>query len=179
LKTYSVVEISPLLYVEVEVKGVDHVDYVAHDDYFARFLEFFLREANFSKLARLPLSKGLLELILGRPDVPFQVIVSREAVLRSKEDLQRNWMNGLDALYVLKQPLTTVLGFCLTAQYRVENRTYLGSAKDGDPLQEFSDPSAFENSLHLSEVKPGECAVLFAHDGDRLYLMAPATDQFR
>ena len=168
--TYDVVEIGRLGYVESVEKGVD---YIEPDRYFARFLEFFLREENFSKLARLPAPRGLFRLVLNRPDVPFQLIASREGAFQLKDELQRNWMNGLDALYVLRQPLSAVLAFSLTAQYTVGSRTTVGSKEDGDPREQFSDQYAFERFLVDVKVKRGECIVLFAHDGDPLYLMEP------
>jgi hypothetical protein len=157
-------------YVAAMDKGIAYID---HADYFARFLEFFLSEENFSKLARLPAPRGLLGLILNHPDVPFQLIASREGAFQLKDELQRNWMNGLDALYVLRQPLSAVLAFSLTAQYTVGSRTTVGSKEDGDPREQFSDQYAFERFLVDVKVKRGECVVLFAHDGDPLYLMEP------
>ena len=83
-------------------------------------------------------------------------------------------MKGLDAILVLNQPRLVVMEFCVRAQYRVTNRTTLGSGEPGDLLVQFSYPQRVMTCLDIVELKRGECAAVFAHDADPLYLIEAA-----
>jgi hypothetical protein len=170
-KSFSVVEIDALGYLKAEEQGVA---YIESDEYFARFLDFFLREENFSKLVRLKSRTRLFGLIRNRPEVACEVIVSRQDAARSKGELQRRWMEEFSVLFVLNQPLSTVLEYCLTPDHRVTGRAKLDSGEAGDPFAYFPDSAAFESCLARLDVRQGECLAVFAHDAVPMYLMEPA-----
>jgi len=167
---FDVVQISALGYLDAEKQGVA---YIESYDYVARFLDFFLQEENFSKLVRLKSPTRLFGLIRNRSEAPCEVVVSREEATRSKGDLQRAWMEEFGVLFVLKQPLSTVLKFCLTPDYRVTGRAKLGSGEAADAFAYFPDPPAFELCLARLDVRRGECFAVFAHDAVPMYLMEP------
>ena len=169
--SFSVVEIGALSFRQAEEKGDPYVD---ASDYVAQVLEHFLRDGTFSRLARLKTTTGLFAFARSHPDAPCRVVVSRQDALRSKEDLQRACMKGLEALFVLSQATPLVLEYCLKAQYRITHRTTLGSGEPGDVLVQFSDPHRVAMCLDLLEVKRGECVAVFAHDADPLYLIEPS-----
>jgi hypothetical protein len=169
-KDFNVVQVTALGYLEAEEQGVS---YIESDDYFARFLDFFLQEENFSKLVRLKSHTKLFGLIQDRSDAPCEVIVSRQEATRFKGDLQRTWMEEFSELFVLQQPLSTVLEFCLTPDYRVTGRARLGSGERADPFAYFPDPPAFELCLAGLDARRGECLAVFAHDAVPMYLMEP------
>ena len=165
---FDTIELGALRYTEASEKGMS---YLGASAYVARFLEFFLQEENFSRLARLDVHSVIVPLMRRKTRAPCRVVSSLTVALRSKADLQRACLRGLEVFFVLRRPTSLALHFCLTAEYVVTNRRTLGSGQPGDPLQLFSDPSRLMDCLGSLEVKPGECVSVFAHDGDPVYLI--------
>jgi len=114
----------------------------------ARFLDFFLHERTFARVIWLepPMKDGF-----GR------VVTSLKDAMRAKSDLQRATMKGWQILCVLKQAASRVVDFLEIAGYRVIGNT--------------DDPLDFNPVIRSIELTPAETAVLFAHDGDPVYVM--------
>jgi hypothetical protein len=170
-RRYNVVQIQPLSYVEATKRGLAYID---AEDYFSRFLDYFLADGAFLGLARFREPTKLLDLSQGSRDGRCRVTTSRQQALQLKDELRGKWMKGLDVLYAVNKPLSSVSEFCLTAEYRVTNRTWLGSGQPGDALAQFSDPKAFESCLSLLDVQLDQCVVVFAHDADPVYVLEPS-----
>ena len=77
--------------------------------------------------------------------------------MRAKSDLQRATMKGWQILCVLKQAASRVVDFLEIAGYRV-----IGNSDD---------PLHFNPVIRSIALTPAETAVLFAHDGDPVYVM--------
>ena len=114
----------------------------------ARFLDFFLHVGTFVRMIWLePAGKGGLG----------DVVAALPEAVRAKPELQRACMKGWQVLCVMNTPSSRVVDFFDIHGYRV------ASHKD--------DPLHFNPVIRSIELKPTQSAVLFAHDGDPVYVM--------
>lgn len=115
----------------------------------ARFLDFFLHAGTFSRVVWLePAAKGR----------PGSTVTALPDAKRSKPDLERACMKGWQALCVLNAPAPRVVDFLDIHGYRVAGHT--------------DDSLHFNPIIRAIELQPAQSAVLFAHDGDPVYVMS-------
>ena len=143
--TLRTIELHLLPYTDVDSQGLPYLGAALS---VARFLDFFLHAGTFVRILWLePAGKGGLG----------DVVAALPEALRAKPELQRACMKGWQVLCVMNTPSSRVVDFFDIHGYRV------ASHKD--------DPLHFNPVIRSIELKPTQSAVLFAHDGDPVYVM--------
>ncbi len=169
--SFRAIEIGAVTYVKTQEEGVPYFGAAA---YIGRFLEFFLREEHFSRLAWLDAPGGLLRMMTTDRAGPCRIVSSLREAVRSKPELQRACLRGLQVLFLLHRLPSEVVDFCGIAEYRVTTRSRLGSGQAGDPVGLFPDRTQFTQCLIALDAKPNQTIAVFSHDGDPLYLIERA-----
>jgi hypothetical protein len=85
------------------------------------------------------------------------VVAGLPEAVRAKPELQRACMKGWQVLCVMNTPSSRVVDFFDIHGYRVAGHT--------------DDPLHFNPLIRSIALKPTQSAVLFAHDGDPVYVM--------
>jgi len=117
----------------------------------ARFLDLFLHAGTFVRIIWLePAGKG----------APGNLVAGLPEAVSAKPELQRACMKGWQVLCVMNTPSSRVVDFFDIHGYRVTGHT--------------DDPLHFNPVIRSIELKPMQSAVLFAHDGDPVYVMGVA-----
>jgi len=143
--TLRTIELHLLPYTDVDSQGLPYLGAALS---VARFLDFFLHAGTFVRILWLePAGKG----------GPGDVVAALPEAVRAKPELQRACMKGWQVLCVMNTPSSRVVDFFDIHGYRV------ASHKD--------DPLHFNPVIRSIELKPTQSAVLFAHDGDPVYVM--------
>jgi len=143
--TLRTIELHLLPYTDVDSQGLPYLGAALS---VARFLDFFLHAGTFVRILWLePAGKGGLG----------DVVAALPEAVRAKPELQRACMKGWQVLCVMNTPSSRVVDFFDIHGYRV------ASHKD--------DPLHFNPVMRSIELKPTQSAVLFAHDGDPVYVM--------
>jgi len=143
--TLRTIELHLLPYTDVDSQGLPYLGAALS---VARFLDFFLHAGTFVRILWLePAGKGGLG----------DVVAALPEAVRAKPELQRACMKGWQVLCVMNTPSSRVVDFFDIHGYRV------ASHKD--------DPLHFNPVIRSIELKPTQSAVLFAHDGDPVYVM--------
>ena len=143
--TLRTIELHLLPYTDVDSQGLPYLGAALS---VARFLDFFLHAGTFVRILWLePAGKGGLG----------DVVAALPEAVRAKPELQRACMKGWQVLCVMNTPSSRVVDFFDIHGYRV------ASHKD--------DTLHFNPVIRSIELKPTQSAVLFAHDGDPVYVM--------
>ena len=163
------IEIGALDYMEAQRAGGSYLGAAA---YVSRFLEFFLNEGSFSRLAWIDESGGFWRTIVGGPKNTCRIVASFDEAIRDKSKLQRASLKGWQVLFVVSKQGSVVADFLTTAEYRITGHSQLGSGQSGDPLGFFSELG--RGCLSSLSLTNRESIVVFAHDADPVYVIGHA-----
>ena len=143
--TLRTIELHLLRYTDTDTQGLPYLGAALS---VARFLDLFLHAGTFVRIIWLePASK------VG----PGNVVAGLPEAVRAKPELQRACMKGWQVLCVMNTPSSRVVDFFDIHGYRVAGHT--------------DDPLHFNPLIRSIALKPTQSAVLFAHDGDPVYVM--------